>query len=191
MSDNVETQPTPRYWNIRYKLLSVRYWLRHRITQKALDLIVWLNRGSNYISHTRREVPAWFREEGPNRWMADGTVELLAVLSHQGHSGGSIGFAVKFFSAMARFEPWGPLTGADSEWNDVGEGTWQNKRCSHVFMDADGRAYDSQGKVFKDLDGSCYTNKDSRVFIKFPYTPAVEYVSVPDHPANPTEDMTP
>ena len=157
---------------------------KHWIAQKALDLVVWLNRDSNYISHTKREVPEWFKDEGPNRWMADGTVELLAVLSHQGHSGGSIGFAVQFFSEMARFKPWGPLTGAESEWAEPydGEGTQQNIRCGHVFRGADGRAYDSDGKVFREPNGSCYTSKDSRVFTEFPYTPKTEYVDVKDKP---------
>lgn len=155
--------------------MSYRGWL----TQRALDLVVWLNKDSNYISHTKREVPKWFKDDGPNRWMADGTIELLAVLSHQGHSGGSIGFAVSFFSAMARFEPWTPLTGADSEWNEVGNDTWQNNRCSHVFKEADGRAYDINGRVFREPNGACYTNRDSRVFVEFPYTPKTEYVDVP------------
>ena len=154
--------------------------LRSWATQRALDLVVWLNRDSNYISHTKREVPEWFKDEGPNRWIADGTVELLAVLSHQGHSGSSIGFALQFFSAMARFKPWGPLTGAESEWAEPydDEGTQQNRRCGHVFRGTDGRAYDSTGKVFREPDGSCYTNRDSRVFIEFPYTPKTEYVDV-------------
>lgn len=165
--------------------LKVRwYWfkqsMKSKITQKALDLVVWLNRDSNYIKHAKREVPEWFKEEGPNRWIADGTVELLAVLSHQGHSGGSIGFALNFFKAMASFEPWGPLTGEDSEWGEPydGEGTRQNRRCSHVFKKADGIAYDIEGRIFREPSGACFTNRDSRVEVTFPYTPKREYVDV-------------
>ncbi|MCR4340872.1 MAG: hypothetical protein NUW01_13410 [Gemmatimonadaceae bacterium] len=159
--------------------------MRSWITQRALDLIVWLNRDSNYIAHTRREVPKWFTEDGPNRWMADGTVELLAVLSHQGHSGSSIGFALEFFKTMARFKPWGPLTGEDSEWAEPfdGEGTQQNLRCGHVFKDANGNAYDGEGRVFTDKDGCSFTNRDSRVPVTFPYTPKTEYVKVDSEPS--------
>jgi hypothetical protein len=179
MNSSVAANRLEWYRRVRYKIQSVPRNLGYWLSQKAIDLVVWLNRGSNYISHTKREVPEWFKEEGPNRWMADCTVELLAVLSHQGHSGGSIGFAVQFFSAMARFKPWGPLTGVESEWGETYDhGTQQNIRCSHVFRDPDGRAYDSQGKVFRDPDGSCYTNRDSKVFIEFPYTPKVEYVDM-------------
>jgi len=38
------------------------YRIKSWITQRALDLVVYLNRDSNYISHTRREVPDWFAE---------------------------------------------------------------------------------------------------------------------------------
>ncbi len=112
--------------------------------------------------------------------MAEGTIELLAVLSHQGHSGGSIGFAVEFFSTMARFKPWGPLTGEASEWAEPfdHEGTQQNIRCSHVFRNADGKSYDINGRVFREPSGACFTNGDSRVFVEFPYTPKTEYVDV-------------
>lgn len=176
----VEWRPT---WRDRVfgRLSSVKYWFRNSLTQKALNLVVWLNRDSNYIKHTQREVPDWFNDEGPNRWIADGTVELLAVLSHQGHSGGSIGFALNFFKTMAEFHPWGPLTGEDSEWGEVGGGddmTHQNIRCSHVFKGEDGRAYDIRGKVFRETDGCAFTSSDSRVYIEFPYTPTTEYVDV-------------
>ena len=163
--------------------MKLKMWkVKQFVSQKALNLVVYLNRDSNYIAHTKREVPEWFKDEGPNRWMADGTVELLAVLSHQGHSGGSIGFALQFFSEMAKFKPWGPLTGSESEWAEpyCDDGTQQNIRCSHVFRDADGRAYDSQGKIFREPNGACYQSGDSRVFIAFPYTPVTEYVDVPE-----------
>lgn len=183
MSDS-PGRPSLRH-RLKYKIQDAKYSVRNWFTQKALNVVVWLNRDSNYIKHTRREVPDWFNDEGPNRWIADGTVELLAVLHHQGHSGGSIGFALNFFKTMARFEPWGPLTGEDSEWNllDYCEDTqYQNIRCSHVFKGADGRAYDIQGKVFTEPDGCSFTSKDSRVYVEFPYTPTTEYVDVPEPP---------
>lgn len=171
---------------MKWWLSSVKYWLRNRLTQKALNLIVWLQNDCNYAAHCRREVPEWFEDEGPNKWIADGTVELLAVLAHHGHSGGSIGFAVNFFSKMARFEPWGPLTGEDSEWTLLDysdDPKWQNKRASHVFKDAGGRAYDIQGRVFREPNGVTFTRggrgpDSSAVYIEFPYTPTTEYVDV-------------
>jgi hypothetical protein len=90
---------------------------------------------------------------------------------------------------LASFKPIAPLTGEEWEWNDVAEqsgGTlWQNKRCSHVFKDDNG-AYDSEGIIFyevlQDENGqdykSYFTSIDSRVPVKFPYTPERQYKRV-------------
>jgi hypothetical protein len=132
--------------------------------------------------HAEREFAAlgWdSTEEGPNKWMRENILELLETFSKQGHSGSSAPYAIGLFEKLARFEPLGPITGADSEWVEVGEGIWQNARCSHVFKGADGRAYDIDGRIFREPDGSCFTSGDSRVYIEFPYTPKREYVDVP------------
>lgn len=144
-------------------------------------LLVKLTPDSNYVRHCQSELASWFAEgeDSPNRWMADGAERMLRLFATEGHSGSSAPFAVAVFKAVASFEPWGPLTGADDEWYEPYEGAevLQNRRCPHVFSDKDG-AYDSQGRVFRTPDGSCYTNRDSRVRITFPYTPKVEYVEV-------------
>lgn len=117
-------------------------------------------------------------EDGPNRWLAEGTLELLKVFADQGHSGSSAPFAVALFERLAMWEPIAPLTGEDDEWVEVAEGTWQNKRNSAVFKGEDGQAYwtdgiiwytneiDEEGKEYK----SYFTNAKSRVFIQFPWS---------------------
>lgn len=122
-------------------------------------------------------------EDGPNRWLAEGTLELLKVFAEQGHSGSSAPFAVALFEKLAMQKPIAPLTGNDDEWGEAYdmEGTQQNKRNSAVFRDADGQAYFIDGKVFwewatyPDIDEgkpfkSYFTNRDSRVNIEFPWT---------------------
>lgn len=133
----------------------------------------------SYREHALREFKAagWDFEgdTGPQKWMMDGVLELLDVLSKQGHSGSSAPYMISLFKTLASFEPIGGLKGTDDEWVEVGEGVWQNKRCSIVFKGADGRAYDIDGIVWRDPDGSCFTNRDSRVYVTFPYTPKTEY----------------
>lgn len=113
-------------------------------------------------------------------------LKLLEVFSEEGHSGFSAPYAIALFSKLAAFEPIVPLTGEDWEWADVSFGSemkYQNKRCSHVFKDEDGQAYDGNGIVFYNLytdeDGneqkSHFTCRESRVNIEFPYTPSIEY----------------
>ena len=38
--------------------------------------------------------------------------------------------------------------------------------------------YDMDGRVFREPNGTCYTSRNSRVDITFPYTPTTEYVDV-------------
>jgi hypothetical protein len=154
---------------------------------------------SNYKTHAQREFRAagWIDDDGKycdemQGWVCDHVLKLLDAFADEGHSGSSAPYTINIFSKLAKFEPIVPVTGEDWEWVDVDDGTYQNKRCSHLFKQADrfdGQAYDIDGKIFwewykSDLDGgeiskSSFTNSDSAVPIEFPYTPKTEYVFVP------------
>lgn len=110
--------------------------------------------------------------------MGDAVMKMIRAFAEERHSGFSANMAVNIFSKLAKFEPLTPLTGEDDEWNEVEPGVFQNKRCSHVFKES-GEAYDSEGRIFREPSGACFTNKNSRVYITFPYTPKREYVDVP------------
>jgi hypothetical protein len=148
---------------------------------------------SNLIDHAKREfrVAGWMDERGKysdemQGMICDHVLKLIEMFSDEGHSGSSAPYAINLFSKLAKFEPITPLTGEDDEWvmHDYGNGpSYQNKRASHVFKDADGKAYDIDGKVFWEWSGtkedpykSHYTCRESRVYVTFPYTPSTEYV---------------
>jgi hypothetical protein len=135
---------------------------------------------SNLINHARAELEAagWFKPDGMyGGEIGPAVLELIQVFAAQGHSGMSASIVSSLFDAVSRFQPIGPLTGADDEWEPF-EGYWQNKRCSRVFKNADGTAYDIEGRIFREPSGHTFTNRDSCVFIKFPYAPKREYVDV-------------
>jgi hypothetical protein len=88
--------------------------------------------------------------------LAHAVMRLIEVFSDEGHSGASAGMAIRLFNRLARFEPITPLTGEPDEWIEVGSGTLQNRRCSHVFMES-GVAYD--------------IDAPTRDAISFPYAP--------------------
>lgn len=141
---------------------------------------------NTYQKHAMVEFRAagWCDEDGKfecemQEMICQHVLKLLEVFAAEGHSGSSAPYAVNLFKTLAMFEPVTPLTGEDWEWNEVGDGTWQNNRASNVFKDADGKAYNIDGKVFREPDGCCYTSRDSRVYVDFPYTPTTEYVDVP------------
>ena len=106
---------------------------------------------------------------------------IARVFSLEGHSGASASIVIPWIEKALSWEPITPLTGEDDEWGDVsglsGRLLWQNKRCSRVFMDADGSCYDVQGRVFREPSGACYTNGNSRAAVVFPYVPHTEYVA--------------
>ena len=139
---------------------------------------------SNLIQHAEREFRALGydqeSEDGMNKMMMDCVFELLNVFSKQGHSGFSASHCIGLFEKLARFEPLCPLTGKEEEWVHVWDKLWQNNRCGRVFLDESGQAYDIDGQIFREPNGSTFTNIDSRVPVTFPYTPTSVYVDVPE-----------
>lgn len=99
-------------------------------------------------------------------------LDMLCVFSSEGHSGFSASYTLGVFNKVARFNPITPLTGADNEWNDVGEDIYQNRICSAVFKKGkEGQAYWLDYYIFRDEDGCCFTSSRSRQFISFPWMP--------------------
>ena len=153
---------------------------------------------SNLHKHALMEFQAagWLDENGKysddmQEAICAHVLKLLEVFAAEGHSGSTAPYSINLFSKLAAFEPIVPVTGEDWEWNEVGDGVYQNKRCSHVFKQPDrfgGQAYDIDGKIFwewykSEEDGevfkSHFTSGESQVPITFPYTPKREYVFRP------------
>lgn len=152
------------------------------------NLVEVANEESGLLLHAKRELQALgykldgVEDGGPNKWIVSNLLELVKVFAAQGHSGMSASYCLDLFSKLAAYQPLGPLTGEDWEWMDVSEMSGiplkQNIRCSHVFKEGDW-AYDINGRIFREPNGSCFTSKDSKVTVTFPYTPVSEYVDVP------------
>lgn len=126
-------------------------------------------------------------EDEMNLAMRDHILRMVTAFSDEGHSGFSANYAANCLEKLLRYEPLSPLTGDDDEWTKLDyddDTTYQNKRCSHVFKDANGNAYDIDGIVFwewytdpetGEKHKTHFTCKDSRVPVEFPYTPKTEY----------------
>jgi hypothetical protein len=170
---------------LRWRLQAVKH---NAITRwrRACDWLKWLGyEESDVERHAREELrlAGWFDKDGfYGDLMGHAVMRMLREFAEEGHSGMSAGAAISIFERLARFEPLTPLTGEDDEWGEPYEynGTRQNKRCSHVFKDANGYAYDIEGRIFREPSGACYTSYESRVPVTFPYTPKREYVDVPE-----------
>lgn len=97
-------------------------------------------------------------------------LDLIELFASQGHSGFTAPYTVNVFERLAMFKPLTPLTGEESEWNEIAPGHYQNKRYSAVFKEKDGKAYNIEGKIFTDDGEDWYSSKDSLIEINFPYT---------------------
>ena len=110
-------------------------------------------------------------------------MELIDTFAAQKHSGSSAPCCLSLFEQLVSYKSLSPLQGGEDEWINItdmaGRELWQNNRCYSVFKEADGKAYNMDGKVFREPNGACYTNSNSHVYITFPYTPTTEYVDVP------------
>jgi len=130
----------------------------------------------NLMKHAEMELPKP-KGDDMQALMNQQIKEMILVFSTHGHSGFSAAYASHMLKDLLDYKPLGPLTGEPDEWAEYAQGRFQNKRCSHVFKDEDG-CYDSEGRIFREPNGSCYQSRDSRVPVTFPYTPTKVYVDV-------------
>ena len=154
-----------------------------------------------YKRHALNEfkLAGWLNEDGTfkdpmQEAVCNNVLQLLDVFGDEGHSGTSAPYTINLFRKLASFNIISPLTGEDSEWNDVSEygdsPKYQNKRLSSVFKDATGRTYNIEGRVFwewaeyeDEVYKSYFTGTGSAVDITFPYSPP----ETPEYVFRPTE----
>jgi len=141
---------------------------------------------SNLINHAKAEFLALGYT---NKWIQESVLELIEVFSKQGHSGSSASFCIECFRKLALYKPLSPTKCNDSEWTDVGRGTFQNKRLSSVFKDGkEGNPYYIEAIVFRRQNGICFIGGDVKLsngkslgssqFIHLPFTPKTFYIDV-------------
>ena len=115
---------------------------------------------SNLIEHAKKELELagmMSEDSDYNGMLGKAALELIEVFSQQGHSGCSAGMTVSLFRKLADFKPLAPLTLLDDEWNEVGHETFQNRRNSSVFKDAQvSKAYYISAYTKKTQTGSCW-----------------------------------
>lgn len=144
-----------------------------------MEVIVEDAQESSFIKHAKQEFEyaGWNKiddetgQEMQNLIM-ENLLEILEVISKQGHSGFSIGYLKDCLNKLIDFKPLTPLQGTDDEWNNkISQGhIYQNNRCPSIFKDSKtGEASDIYGYIFRDSEGSTYTNGFSHKTITFPY----------------------
>lgn len=102
---------------------------------------------SNLCRHAATEFSfANFDKDSYASMFAKDVMELLAVLSYQGHTNHSISYALKLFTSLAKYEVLTPLTLSDDEFEkdskDLTCNSRQNLRKFSIFKKADGTIID-------------------------------------------------
>lgn len=73
--------------------------------------------------------------DNPDTWMRKQVMETLAVFVSHENSGFSANVEMSIVKKLMAWKPLCPLKLDDSEWEKIGENTYQNKRCSAVFKE--------------------------------------------------------
>jgi hypothetical protein len=100
-------------------------------------------------------------------------LDMVKVFSDEGHTGFTANYAINILDRLLRYLPLTTIEDTPEDWNEVGHGVYQHKRCSNVFKDkreSDGKAYILNAKLFSDDGGKTwFANSNSREVIEFPY----------------------
>lgn len=92
---------------------------------------------STLVEHAKRELARLGNDENFNQTI----VNAVAAFAQYGHSGGSAPYATAILNDLLQFKALSPLTDDPAEWNEVGEGVWQNSRNSEAFSTDGGKTY--------------------------------------------------
>lgn len=160
---------------------------------------------NNTRSHAETEMDILLKTT-PDAVIRDFVPELLALVEKFGDSGQSGGSAPYVAGALSEAvkhlclqQPICPVTGIDDEWFAHDEEMSQNKRCSALFKNSDGRAYYLDALIWKTPNGVTYCGSasaiigeaqeriSSRQYVKFPFTPISFYIDVDEHETAPDD----
>ncbi len=146
---------------------------------------------NNYVEHFNREMNVLKNQEDELViYPFIPAIEyFLQIMNEEGHSGHSAPYAIKaIMSALEntmQFKPLSPITGVDSEWDDVsaysGDNSLQNKRLSSLFKYPDGKIKYLDAIVWDGgLGGFTGTVEGIRSMqeVILPFTPKTFYIKV-------------
>jgi len=151
------------------------------------------------VEHARRELELaglFDKDADYDGELAKAVMELIEVFSKQEHSGCSAGMVSNLFNKLSKYQTITPLTFKDDEWNEVGNGVYQNNRHSCVFKESpDSRPYYLDAYVKKTPNGHCYSGmlsfkdgrKMSRCYIKDPSNMPTITINVMEEEVSPND----
>lgn len=102
--------------------------------------------------------------------------QLIETFEKQGWPSYEAPFVINLFQKLALLQPISPLLGTEEEWVTYDKNTLRNNRYQFVFKKiTTNEAYDTHAFYSIDAEGHCSPSETVK-YIKFPYTPKIEYV---------------
>lgn len=138
------------------------------------------------MEHAERELKAldfYTSDDEVIKQLKEDIIDLITVFTFQNHNKESAFIVSSMFNDLVNMKRLCSLQGTEEEWEDIsstndGKPLFQNKRHSTVFKN-DKIAYQLDGIVFVNPDGTTYTTENSVVVIpKFPYEPNRQIIKV-------------
>lgn len=96
---------------------------------------------SNLVAHAIRELDLIGETSYETPSMRECVLDMVRLMSEQGHSGSSAAWLVGILEKLMRFQPLTPLTDASEDWIEVGDDLWQCRRDSECFSSDGGQTY--------------------------------------------------
>lgn len=136
--------------NFRVAMFMLKYRIGKMLVKAALSVVKNFAKDRNIIRHAKNEfIHAWGIDvdASPKRkkeycdmqlTVCEDILDILSTQCSHEDSGFSMGYKVGILNKLMRFKPISRLTLDNSEFTEVGNDMWQNKRDSSVFMDKDG-----------------------------------------------------
>lgn len=130
---------------------------------------------SELVNHAKRELALLNRDNDEMQdYMNKDILEVLEVISKQGHSGFSLSYLRNTLNRLLDYQVLTPLTGEESEWGTEAS-ELQNNRDGSVFRDEDDNAHTIVKVRYTDDNGkSWFTGGGNLKQISFPYWPTME-----------------
>lgn len=123
------------------------------------EVIIESNEDSHLMAHAEREmrlVGLFDKDSDYNGDIAECVMDLIAVMSSHGHSGGSATMTLEIFAIVSQYKPLSPITSDPDEWfRPLDEGNtpsgdpinpvpmWQSKRDPSLFSYDGGQTWNS------------------------------------------------
>lgn len=106
---------------------------------------------SNLVTYARAELQRaglFDPDSDYGGMLGQAVLDIVEKFAEAGHSGTSAAITISILEKLLRYEPLTALTYEPDEWNEVGDGMWQNRRKSDVFSKDGGATwYDLAGNT--------------------------------------------